>query len=187
MIVIGLIITAIVLSGALLLYRRRRLRQNRVLALTAIQALSEDARNLHGRLLEALPQYIILPRISLAAFVEPKVVGNATKHPQISNALANATADFLICDSLYRPLAAVELDNSLTSPARQRSPMHALLKEAGIPLLRWDAIHLPEVPTIQEAIAELETLRLIGRARAAAATASAEALAWSYSRHESRH
>lgn len=121
--------------------------------------LQRDAQAMYLRLRAALPQYIIFARASLAAFVEVKGKNRAAVAARQAE-LAGQTVDFLICSSDFQVLAAVELEDVVRG---RSSHEHggALVREAAIPVLRWTTANLPTARDIQEAIAELETLRLI--------------------------
>lgn len=141
---------------AWLLRPRRRAAQAR---LQPCIVLDQDAQSLYTRLRTALPQYLVLPHVSLGAFIEAKAPRrDAARERQ--RELACFSADFLICGSDYRVVAAVELEDVVRG-RQGREAAAALLREASVPLLRWTTVNLPTVRDIQEAVAELETLRLI--------------------------
>jgi hypothetical protein len=136
--------------------RRRRPQPFEV---SARPVLHKDARTLYTRLHKALPQYVILSRVRLSDFLEPKAEGKrGLAAAQLE--LDRQTVDFLVCTEELRVVAAVELDDVL-----QIRPPEAccgkLLRRASIPVLRWNTINLPTQRDIQEAVAELEALRLI--------------------------
>lgn len=133
-------------------------RQQRV-TLQAKDMLHRDAQALYLRLRAALPQYLIFARASLGAFVE--ACGDSRAAIAAKQAeLDQQTADFLICSSDFRVVAAVELEDVIGGRSNQ-ARSSALLRAADIPVLRWASVSLPTIRDIQEAIAELETLRLL--------------------------
>jgi hypothetical protein len=123
--------------------------------------LQRDAQAMYLRLRTALPQYNVLARASLDAFVE--VRGNSQAAVRTRQAeLARQTVDFLICSGDFRVVAAVELEDSLHGrDSREHGSASTSLRAAAIPVLRWTTASLPTIRDIQEAVAEVETLRLI--------------------------
>jgi hypothetical protein len=121
--------------------------------------LHRDAQAMYLRLRAALPQYLIFARANLGAFIE--VRGNSKSAMSARQAeLARESADFLICSSDFRVVAAVELEDVVNGRSlSDRSGI--LLRAAEIPVLRWTTVSLPTIRDIQEAVAELETLRLL--------------------------
>jgi|SRR5690625_179376 len=121
--------------------------------------LHRDAQAMYLRLHAALPQYLIFARASLGAFLEARGESKSvTSSKQIE--LDQQTADFIICSSDFRVVAAVELEDVIggrTGPGRSS----LLLQAAEVPILRWTSASLPTIRDIQEAVAELETLRLL--------------------------
>lgn len=121
--------------------------------------LEPDAQVLHARLRNALPQYFIFAQASLGRFLEAKAPSRElAARRQLE--LDGHCADFLICGSDFRTVAAVELADVLKT-RRGGERARQLLREAGVPVLNWNTVNLPTVRDIQEAVAELETLRLI--------------------------
>lgn len=127
--------------------------------LHARDMLRRDAQAMYLRLRAALPQYLIFARASLDAFVEARGADKAATAAKQAE-LARQTADFLICSSDFRVVAAVELEGVVGAREHGRKSA-ALLRAANIPVLRWNSASLPTVRDIQEAIAELETQRLL--------------------------
>lgn len=133
-------------------------RSHRV-SLHARDMLHRDAQAMYLRLRAALPQYLIFARASLGAFVEARGDSRAATAAKQAE-LARQSADFLICSSDFRVVAAVELED-VVGGRSGLARSSALLRAADIPVLRWTTVSLPTIRDIQEAIAELETLRLL--------------------------
>lgn len=144
-----------------------RRRPARPVELYVRPVLEQDFGVLFARLRLALPQYVILGPVSLASFVQTKSLGGAGVAAARAE-LARHTVDFLICGADYRIVAAVELEDILHG-RRADGQRSRLLRQARVPLLRWNTVNLPTLRDIQEAVAELETLRLIHSARHAPA------------------
>lgn len=118
--------------------------------------LSTDAQQLHARMQAALPAHRVLPAVSLGAFAFCITVDKTERARRIA-LLRAQTLDFLVCDAQWQPLAAVELEDVVRG-GQDRSAARALLRELGLPLLRWTTVDLPEIDDIREAVAELEAL-----------------------------
>lgn len=152
-----MLLPLVLLIAAAVGWPRRRAPQP--VNVSARAALPKEARALYTRLRTALPQYVILTRVRLSDFLEPKAEGKRSLAAAQAE-LERQVVDFLICAEDFGVVAAVELDNVL-----QIRPPEAqygkLLRRASIPVLRWNTINLPTQRDIQEAVAELEALRLI--------------------------
>lgn len=154
----GLLLLPLLLMLACMLLLPRR-RKTVEVKLYPRPLLENDSSALFRRLRTALPQYVVLSRVSLAAFLEAKG-GDSGSMAAARADLAQQVVDFLICTADFRIVAAVELDDVLRG-RRSHEQSARLLRQAAIPLLRWNTVNLPTVRDIQEAVAELETLRLI--------------------------
>ncbi len=136
---------------------RSRPRRRGRLAVRLPLAQAEQA--LYQRLCQALPQYAIFSETRLGSFLE---VSGADKvwASRRQQELAGLSVDFLICNSQFQVIAAVLLDDVFRiGPGRER--VAGLLREAGVPLLRWTSVNPPTVRDIQEAVAEVEMLRAL--------------------------
>jgi len=121
--------------------------------------LPEESQTLYQRLHNALPQYAVLSETRLGAFLEatgPDKLAAARRQQE----LAGLSVDFLICNGEFQVIAAILLDDVFRA-ATGRERAAALLREAGVPVLRWTSVNLPTIRDIQEAVAELETLRVL--------------------------
>jgi hypothetical protein len=147
------------LAGVLGVVLRTARRPRSRARLQARDLLQRDGQAMYLRLRAALPQYIILPRPSLAAFLEVKG-GNKSSSRAMEAELTRQTVDFLICGNDFRVVAAVELEDVIRG-RRDHEKGASLLRQAAVPVLRWTTVSLPTIRDIQEAIAEVETLRLI--------------------------
>lgn len=116
--------------------------------------LTESEQRLYRRLVEALPQHLVLPQVQLLQALRFK---RGRWNAGIANRISQLSVDFLIVKPDTSIVAAVELDD--TSHARQNRQAadarktHAL-KSAGIPLLRWTVRQIPDVPAITAALAK---------------------------------
>jgi len=85
-------------------------------------------------------QYYIFPQVHLATILDHKVVGQnwkgAFRH------INEKSVDFVLCDKAYiKPLLAIELDDrthEYNSRKERDGVVESILKEAGLPLLRFE-------------------------------------------------
>lgn len=110
--------------------------------------LTESERRLFQRLVEALPGHLVLPQVQLLQALRFK---RGRWNAAIANRISQLSVDFLIVRPDTTIVAAVELDDASHARADRRAAdarkTHAL-KSAGIPLLRWSAGQIPDVPAI---------------------------------------
>lgn len=85
-------------------------------------------------------QYYIFPQVHLATILDHKVVGQnwkgAFRH------IDEKSVDFVLCDKAYiKPLLAIELDDrthEYDNRKERDGVVESILKEAGLPLLRFE-------------------------------------------------
>lgn len=153
-----LMLATIMLMTWVLVRRSRRLKAAGT-TLSATSLLQHDAQALYLRLQTALPQYLIFAHVNLAVFIQAHGgtrYGISLRHAELSTHMA----DFLICSSDFRIVAAIDLDNIGKNRSFSDRCIR-LLREASIPVLHWTTVNLPTVRDIQEAVAELETAHLL--------------------------
>jgi hypothetical protein len=114
--------------------------------------LSERERALYQRLMQSLPGHIILAQVHLRQVLEFQ---RGRRSQSIANSFNQLSLDFLILNADTSIVAAVELDDTTHSKEHRRRAdarkSHAL-QSAGIPLIRWDAKHLPDTSGIIAAL-----------------------------------
>ena len=122
--------------------------------------LSEPEQVLYRRLMEALPEYLVLPQVQLARALRFK---RGQRDRAVWNRISQLSIDFLIARPDTSIVAAVELDDSShlrgdrqDADARKG---HAL-ESAGVPLIRWRVGKMPEVAAIKSAVAGLGVGRM---------------------------
>lgn len=111
---------------------------------------SPPEKLLYERLCKALPELIVLTQVHLPRVVQPASTAKGPLERIIRKSL-----DFLICDAMFVPLVAIEVnDSSHNAGNRIASDIDkaAALKSAGIPLIVWEARKLPAVEAIRVAI-----------------------------------
>lgn len=142
---------------AVALGRRRRVRAlDKPWPLEAKSTLlTEPERRLYRRLVQALPQHLVLPQVQLLQAMRFR---RGQWNAGIMNRISQLSVDFLIVRQDTSIVAAVELDDSSHYRPDRRAAdtrkAHAL-NSAGIPLLRWSVRQMPEVPEIAVALGKV--------------------------------
>jgi hypothetical protein len=114
--------------------------------------LSERERLLYQRLVQSLPDHIVLAQVQLLQVLNFK---RGRRTYAVLNRISQLSLDFLILDPDTRPVAAIELDDvthELGDRRRADANKSHALKSAGIPLIRWSAKHLPDTAAIRAAL-----------------------------------
>jgi len=121
------------------------------------QLLTERERALYQRLVQTLPNHIVLAQVQLLQVLKFQT-GRRTQ--AILNRFNQLSLDFLILNPDTSIVAAVELDDAThTREASRQADArkdHAL-KSAGVPLIRWNAKNLPDRVAILAAIPTVAT------------------------------
>lgn len=108
----------------------------------------------YHRLVEALPDYVILAQVQLSSFLKVDLSQTQGKnHYTWFNPISQQSVDFLICEKDFSIIAAVELDDKshLDPEAIERDTKKSNnLDAANITLIRWHAEAMPEAETIKQ-------------------------------------
>jgi hypothetical protein len=116
------------------------------------QLLTERERALYQRLVQTLPNHIVLAQVQLLQVVNFQ---RGRRTQAILNRFNQLSLDFLILNPDTSIVAAIELDDA--THTREASRLadarkdHAL-KSAGVPLIRWNAKNLPDTAAILGAV-----------------------------------
>ncbi|MDN3516162.1 DUF2726 domain-containing protein [Aquisalimonas lutea] len=145
-------VTALLLLLAFFVWTARRRRRTPRISVRPREVLTAAQQRLYRTLCAGLPNHYVLAQVPFAAFLEPRGQGQQPPVP-----LSGQWADFLICDQAFRVIAVVELG------AGQRSAQHdELLRDAALPLIRWQDNALPDASEVRETVRDLESLRTLG-------------------------
>lgn len=111
--------------------------------------MSVPEQVLYFRLLEALPDHIVLAQVQLSRFI-----GVKRGHPARAwlNRINRKSVDFLILAKDATVVAAIELDDrSHDRPDRRRADAqkNRALADAGVPLIRWNVSRMPDAALIR--------------------------------------
>jgi hypothetical protein len=118
----------------------------------AIKVLSKPEQVLFFRLLEALPEYVVLAQVGLSRVLQ---VDKGAGSGKWFNVISRKSLDFVICAKDFTVIAAIELDDATH---KQQDRMKAdfdkdkALSSAGIKLIRWKVNQIPVTREIQEAV-----------------------------------
>jgi very-short-patch-repair endonuclease len=116
------------------------------------QLLTEPERALYQRLVQTLPNYIVLAQVQLLQVLNFR---RGRRSQAILNRFNQLSLDFLILNFDTSIVAAVELDDATHTRAASRQADarkdHAL-KSAGVHLIRWNVKNLPDTATILAAL-----------------------------------
>jgi very-short-patch-repair endonuclease len=118
----------------------------------AKKPLSEPEQVLYFRLVEALPEHIILAQVQLSRLLGVKKGNN---NATWNNRINRMSVDFVVCNKDSSIVAAIELDDS-THQREDRQSADAkkdkALSSAGVRIVRWHVKSIPDVTAIQIAV-----------------------------------
>jgi len=114
--------------------------------------LSDPERVLYQRLVQALPDHIILAQVQLLQALQFK---RGQRSQALLNRISQLSVDFLILNPDTSIRAAIELDDRSHERADRKQAdarkTHAL-QSAGVPLIRWNTRSLPDIAAIGTAV-----------------------------------
>ena len=117
-----------------------------------VRPLTDPEQVLYRRLVEALPECVILAQVSFSSFMKPAPEEGPLEARQVRALYARIsqkTVDFLVCLQDFTVVAAVEVDDSAHEELRDLR-RDELLKSAGITSLHVRVEHIPTVERIRE-------------------------------------
>ncbi len=133
----------------------RQARRARSWPLVQKKPLSGVEQVLFHRLIQALPQYIVLAQVPLSRFLQ---VRKGRPIREWMNRIGQKSVDYLVCKPDFSIVAAIELDDRTHATATRSSAdatKNRALAAAGVPLVRWHVAALPDFDGIR---AMLETV-----------------------------
>lgn len=119
----------------------------------AKKPLSQPEQILYFRLIQALPEHIILAQVQLSRLLGVK---KGNKNPQAwFNRINRMSTDFVVCNKDSSIVAVIELDDA-THKREDRQTADAkkdkALASADVRIVRWQAKSIPDIATIQTTI-----------------------------------
>ncbi len=152
---IGLVLLLLVAAGvgvSLWLKQKGAEKATEAWPFYAKRPLSNPEQALYFRLVEALPDHLVLAQVQLSRFLGVK---QGHDHQAWMNRINRMSADFVVCAKDASVLAVIELDDASHERAVRQSAdarKESALKAAGIRLIRWRATALPDVATIKSTL-----------------------------------
>ena len=115
-----------------------------------VKPLSDVEQVLYWRLVEALPECVVLSQVTFSRFMRSDVKPWRRDYLALQARIAQKSIDYLVCLKDFTVVAAVELDDGSHVAARDRR-RDELLQSAGIAILRAHVRNLPSVDEIRTA------------------------------------
>jgi very-short-patch-repair endonuclease len=115
----------------------------------AKKPLSQPEQVLYFRLIQALPEHIVLAQVQLSRLLG---VQKGNNFQTWNNRINRMSADFVICKKDSSIVAVIELDDAThQSTDRQAADVKKdkALASASVRVVRWQAKTIPDIATIQ--------------------------------------
>jgi hypothetical protein len=112
--------------------------------------LTFNEQGMYNRLVQALPNSIVLAQVSFGALL--KIDGTDLR---ILNKFIKKRADFVVCDKTFTVQAIIELDDSSHRGNEAKdAERDAMLKQAGYKVLRYQ--HVPDIDQVKTDVCTTE-------------------------------
>ena len=125
----------------------------------AKKPLSQPEQVLYFRLVQALPEHIILAQVQLSRLLGVKKGNN---YQAWFNRINRMSADFVVCNKDSSIVAVIELDDA-THQKEDRQAADAkkdkALASANVRVIRWQARAIPDVANIQSTFMNNTTVK----------------------------
>ena len=147
-----LLLLLVLISARALLRELRRHRRDLPWPFVQQKPLTAVEQVLFHRLVQALPQHIVLAQVQMSRFLR---VRKGRPVQEWLNRISQKSVDFLVCKSDFTIVAAVELDDSTHSRLDREiadTAKNRALAAAGVPLVRWHVSALPDFDAIRAMI-----------------------------------
>ncbi len=125
---------------------------NEIWPFYAKKPLSQPEQILYFRLIEALPEHIVLAQVQLSRFLGVKKGHN---YQSWSNRINRMSADFVVCNKDSSILAVIELDDATHQKTERQAAdakKNKAFEAAEIRIIRWQTKSMPDVSTIKSAL-----------------------------------
>ncbi len=144
-----IVVVAVIVALVFLKAKTQGVVSNEVWPFYAKKPLSQPEQVLYFRLVQALPEHIILAQVQLSRLLGVKKGNN---HQAWSNRINRMSADFVVCNKDSSIAAVIELDDG-THQRETRQAADAkkdkALGSAEVRVVRWQVKTLPDIATIQ--------------------------------------
>lgn len=133
--IIPIVFILLILFAATALAKNSKSKNNnRNDPIIAKNPLSEHEQAMYFRLVESLPDYIVLSQVAFSALIKAKLF-------KTRNTFDRKYADFVICKKSFYVVAVIELDDaSHKGKEKEDQAREKLLTEAGYKVLRFKRI-----------------------------------------------
>lgn len=112
----------------------------------------------YHKLIEALPEYVVLAQVQLSSFLKvDQSQINWQSNRKWFGHISQQSIDFLVCTKQFSIIAAIELDDKThySDDAVKRDYKKSRnLEAAKVPLIRWHAEAMPEIEIIKHTISQ---------------------------------
>lgn len=124
----------------------------------AKKPLTQVEQAVYYRLVDALPEFIVLSQVSL-----PQVLGikAGKRSGEWYNRIARMSYDFVVCSKDFKVVAVIEVDDKSHDRADRKqadAKKDKATADAGLKMLRWQASKLPDKKTMRETILSISTM-----------------------------
>jgi very-short-patch-repair endonuclease len=150
-----LLVIAVVAVAALLAIVKAKSQggiSNKAWPFYAKKPLSRPEQVLYFRLVQALPDHIVLAQVQLSRLLGVKKGHN---YQAWFNRINRMSADFVVCKKDSSIIAVIELDDAMHQNEDRRAAdakKHKALPSADISIVRWKANAIPDIGEIQAAL-----------------------------------
>lgn len=153
----ALVIFSLVAVLGFLIYWGRALYTEQGLPVRSREILTRNETEFLGRLKRALPDFEILPQVSMGALLEVNLPADHPDYWRIRRHFGLKVVDYIVCQKgSMTVVAAVELDDCTHDNKQlQDAQRDEMLSAAGIPTIRWDSRKKPSQEAIAQRFAEL--------------------------------
>jgi hypothetical protein len=144
------VLTALLAAWAAWAWWQRRARREEPLPqewpLDPRPVFSADERRIYRQLREALPHHVVLAKLPLVRFCQPREPSDVRRWYGL---IGGQSVAFAICSANGRVLAAIDLEEDRRSSRRSLEIKQAVLAACRVRYLRCPPDHLPSVPELQ--------------------------------------
>ena len=150
-----LLLVLVILVAVVLIFLKAKSQggtSNEVWPFYAKKPLSQPEQILYFRLIEALPEHIILAQVQLSHFLGVKKGHN---YQSWSNRINRMSADFVVCNKDSSIVAVIELDDATHQKSDRQAAdakKNKALEAAEIKIIRWQAKSIPDTSAIKLAL-----------------------------------
>ena len=149
LLLIVVVVVAVIIVLVVLKAKSQRGTGDEVWPFYAKKPLSQPEQVLYFRLIQALPEHIILAQVQLSRLLGVKKGNN---YQAWSNRINRMSADFVVCNKDSSIAAVIELDDATHQRVdRQATDVKKdkALASAGVRIVRWQSKSIPDIAAIQ--------------------------------------